>query len=282
MCKRRSSDLVAMLVAMLLLATSSASYPGRFPPQRSSSLRLVGLNRQGFEEYENVADGTILVRIPGGTFRMGDDNGRPNERPAHTVSVHGFLMAKTPVTNKQFSQFTADTSHNAGKSWKWYATRFGERAPVVGISWYDAIRYCLWARLRLPTEAEWEYAARGRDSLIYPWGNAWIPGRCTSSIEDGSPYAPAPVGSYELGASPFGCLDMTGTAMQWCSSKEKPYPYDPADGREDARGEEDRVMRGGAWDSGNVDNYRCSVRTGIHPECGVSMGFGFRCASNAQ
>jgi formylglycine-generating enzyme required for sulfatase activity len=155
---------------------------------------------------------------------------------------------------------------------------------VVYISWDDAVVYCRWLAkttkkpYRLPTEAEWEKAARGTDGRIYPWGNKWDAKRCNTS-EDG-PGKTTPVGAYPAGASPYGLLDMTGNVWEWCATKwGKLYPYDAT---EDEWGDDYlkaggyRVVRGGSF-YGNQYFARCAVRYGDRPGDGVDLR-GFRVA----
>jgi len=230
-------------------------------------------------EMVHPKDGMVLIRIPGGTYTMGSYKGNPDEKPAHQVTLQPYAIGKTEVTNAQYRTFVAATHHKTAGDWASYARKWGEQAPVVGVSWYDANAYCQWAGLRLPTEAEWEAAARGPEGRTYPWGDAWDASRCRNSVEGSliSAQSPVAVGSYPQGASPLGCLDMAGNVWEWCSSKYKPYPYDAADGREGATGREDRVLRGGSWYGSYPDWYRGADRFRFDP-ANSDLSWGFRAA----
>jgi formylglycine-generating enzyme required for sulfatase activity len=217
---------------------------------------------EGGTEMVNRKDGTVLIRIPGGSYTLGSNTGDSDEKPVHRVTLRPYAIGKTEVTNAQYRRFVAATDHKTAGDWAGYAERWGEQAPVVGVSWYDATAYCEWAGLRLPTEAEWEAAARGPEGRTYPWGDTWDASRCRNSVAGGpgSAGSPVAVGSYPQGASPFGCLDMAGNVREWCSSKYQPYPYDATDGREASTGAEPRVLRGGSWYDGSPDRFRGAIR----------------------
>lgn len=242
-------------------------------------LRSLGRNAQGFEEALNEKDGTVMIRIPASTFTMGssmDDN----EKPPHSVTLAEYWMAKTPVTNAQYRLFVQATGHKSAGEWEEYARRWGDNCPVVKVSWYDAVAYCKWAGFRLPTEAEWEYAARGPKGFEYPWGNEWDRSKCCSSVGGDWRSAEKPVaaGSYLAGASSFGCLDLAGNVWEWCSSKSEPYPYDASDGREDFLSCFDsRVVRGGSWANPSANVFRGAFRGWDDPQDGEYIT-GFRCA----
>ena len=205
-----------------------------------------------------------MVQIPAGEFTMGSDTGPPEERPAHQVITLAFAIDRLPVTNAQFAEFlNAVGPGNARgenlfdvddpdarihlRAGRWSADPSFEQNPVVEASWAGARDYCAWLGKRLPTEAEWEKAARGTDARRYPWGNE--PSDATRA-RFGAPFnAHVPVGSYPRGASPYGVLDMLGNAWQWVSSAYRPYPYRPDDGREDLTAGPVRGTRGGGHDS---------------------------------
>lgn len=202
------------------------------------------------------------VMIPEGEFTMGsevsqDRNSWGNERPQHKVCLSAFYIARVLVTNVQYQVFVAQTGHRAPGHWIGdVVPPAKELHPVVDVDWYDAQTFCRWAGVRLPTEAEWEKAARGTDCRIFPWGNQKANrSLCNFNFGVGDT---TPVGQYPDGASPYGVLDMAGNIWEWTSSKARPYPYDSGDGREDLEGGEYRVLRGGAFRTVNLP--RCAFR----------------------
>jgi formylglycine-generating enzyme required for sulfatase activity len=231
--------------------------------------------RMGVEVRAQVAakDGSELVKIPAGEFLAGSSEGEgdADERPQRQVHVDEFFMAKNPVTNAQYARFLKETGH--GKPHYWSEKRLNKpNQPVVGVTWHDAQAYCEWASLRLPTEAEWEKAARGTDGRQYPWGNEPSDERrCNFGNNVG---ATTEVGSYPEGASPYGCLDMAGNVWEWCQTKWRNSYDAPEDSSPGGR--DRRVLRGGAWYS-DADGVRCAYRYGDDPDNRGGY-FGFRCA----
>lgn len=237
---------------------------------------------------------TEMVRIPAGAFVMGSDEGAPDERPRHRVTLKEFFIDRTPVTNAQFAQFLNAAGPRAtdGQRWydsddndarihgregKWVADPSAEDHPVVEVPWYGAVAYCAWAGKHLPTEAEWEKAARGTDGRKYPWGNQ-PPERGRAHFGAGWNET-RPVGRLARGASPYGVLDLGGSVWEWVSSAYLPYPYDATDGREDLTHTRVRGTRGGGHDSSAEEV--TTTNRGRHLSRNVRSGhhnIGFRCA----
>lgn len=209
-----------------------------------------------------------MVTIPAGAFTMGRDDGPEDERPAHTVTLPAFQIDRLPVTNVLFAEFLNARGHSTPNGQRLYdyddsdarihqvdgkyvADRGYENHPAVEPSWLGAREYCAWRGKRLPTEAEWEKAARGADGRRYPWGND-VPNRARAQF--GARFNDtAPVENFAAGASPYGVPGMAGNAWHWVSSAYRPYPYRADDGREDDRSPSApgpvRATRGGGHDS---------------------------------
>jgi serine/threonine-protein kinase len=158
---------------------------------------------------------TEMVLIPGGKFMMGRNDGEDDERPAHEVEVKSFYLDKYEVTNQQYKKFVDATSHPAPRHWKNNGSYAPDEAtlPVTHINWQDAVAYAKWAGKRLPTEEEWEYAARGGKSNLYPWGNEWEAAKANVGQQDKK--KPAPVGAFAMDRSAFGVYDMAGNVSEW-------------------------------------------------------------------
>jgi formylglycine-generating enzyme required for sulfatase activity len=191
------------------------------------------------------------------------------------------------VTNAEYAAFVQATGHRAPRHWK--QDTFPEELadhPVAYISWYDALAYVEWLReqteqpYRLPTEAEWEKAARGTEGRLWPWGNEWDAQKC--NIRLSGPGEITPVGQYSpAGDSPYGCADMAGNVWEWCSSLDKTYPYERGDGRENLEEQGARVMRGGSWYNDTPAWVRCAARSADLPDISIGDGHGFRVARSS-
>ena len=239
----------------------------------------IGANPQGYAEYWRVRDGAMMVTIPAGEFLMGspDGQGEPDERPQRGIYSSEFLIDKTEVTWRQLRKFTASSGSPLPRAPIWGTP---DDFPAAFVLWDEAKAYCEWAGGRLPTEAEWEKAARGTDGRTYPWGDQWDSRRCNSI--SGGLHRPESVGSYPGCVSPYGVLDMAGSMWEWCAdwygeayySESTPRnPKGPTVGRL-------RVMRGGAWMSQPIW-VRAAYRFKGSPTS-RNADHGFRCARDAQ
>jgi len=204
----------------------------------------------------NAPDAPIkpdLIEISGGAFQMGRNDGPPGESPAHAVSVNTFAMDRTEVTNAEYAQFVRDTNHAPPEHWGSVKPPVGQESlPVSNISYDDAVVFAEWRSkrdnvpYRLPTEEEWEYAARNGDKdNLYPWGNTWQSGR--AATQESGVGAAQPVGTYPQGMDRWGVQDLVGNVWEWTSSKVSLYKGNPA--RLPALQEGWIVIRGGCYAS---------------------------------
>lgn len=234
-----------------------------------------------WEPYIRQFDGVQMALVPAGCFMMGSWV-LEEEQPVHQLCFDDpFWIDVTEVTNMQFRAFDAKVGRNSSTT--------GDQYPRERITWFEAVQFCELRGARLPTEAEWEYTARGPDALVYPWGNAFdgmllnfCDANCDEAwadkdVDDGHPHT-APAGTYPGGASWVGALDMSGNVWEWANSIHLPYPYDATDGREtdgQSNGDSERVLLGGSWSS-TRDGVRAANRYKGDPT-GGSDEVGFRC-----
>jgi len=236
-----------------------------------------------------------LVHVPEGEFLMGSTPEQvaalvrefpqgtewfEREEPQQRISLPAYEMGKYPVTNVEYRAFVRDTGHRAPPYWEGdtYADGLGDH-PVVSVTWHEAGAYCAWLRertgrpYRLPTEAQWEKAARGSDGRTYPWGDEFDGARCNSGEDEIR--TTTPVGQYSTeGDSPYGLADMAGNVWESTSTLFRPYPYDAQDGREEEEEGGTRVVRGGSFDD-YQRLVRCAYRHRGNPD-GRASYVGFR------
>ena len=185
---------------------------------RKGKIEPLGKNARGCLEFRNIRDGSVLIYIPAGEFIMGAPEDELRESPIRKIHLDGYFIGKYEITVGQFRRFCSKTGHKMPRQPGWNK----ENHPVVRVRPNDISAYCRWAGLRLPTEAEWEKAARGTDGRRYPWGNDWDKEKCNGwGGEDGYGKT-APVGSFPQGASPYGCLDMAGNVWEWTGGAPEP------------------------------------------------------------
>jgi formylglycine-generating enzyme required for sulfatase activity/tRNA A-37 threonylcarbamoyl transferase component Bud32 len=240
----------------------------------------------------NSIDNSSMVLIPKGYFFMGHNNSESNEYPEHKVFLDDYYIDRYPVTNIQYDIFIKNTSYEAQGKWGKYFSKVSEDHPVINISWQDAKAYADWAGKRLPSEAEWEKAARGTDRRTYPWGNKWDENLCNnmdldmrelkekmSDIVNGRGTLPA--GSFLGGASPYGIMDMAGQVLEWCADWYDPhyYQYNIKENPTGPRSGREKVLRGGCWYRGNSLCCTCTHRD-FFPPYDAHWFYGFRCVKN--
>jgi formylglycine-generating enzyme required for sulfatase activity len=237
-------------------------------------------------------DSKEMILIPGGEYIIGRNDGRKNEQPEHTISSEPFYIDRYPVTQSEYLRFVNATERQipnydvewvdtAGYNWD-PETRLPPQDkldhPVVLVTWEDAQAYSRWAEKRLPTEAEWECAARGPKGRRWPWGTTFNPENCNTKVLGIGQTTPIQQFSPQ-GDTPSGVGDLVGNVWEWTSSLYKPYPFDMNDGRQDPLAPGWRVLRGGSW---------LNDTTLAHPTARMDGDFlfytnvGFRCAISVR
>ena len=224
----------------------------------------------------NPKDDAEMVLVGAGEFNMGSTDSSylvSDAKPQRKVTLSSYWIYKYEVTVAQYRKFCQATNRQMPDppSWGWI-----ENHPMVNVTWADAAAYCAWAGGRLPSEAEWEKAARGADARIYPWGNQWDAAKCANPANSTTT---RPVGSYPSGISPYGCMDMVGNVYEWCADWYDPAYYASApsiDPTGPATGDS-RVMRGGSWLFDFAYSFRLDYRNYYGPDYKYDS-FGFRCA----
>jgi formylglycine-generating enzyme required for sulfatase activity len=221
--------------------------------------------------------------IPAGEFTMGNENGDAESRPVSSIYVETFYIDKYEVTNDMYSACVSASvcrmPKKPGSATRpsYYNNPVFANYPVIYLDWKMARTYCEWRGARLPTEAEWEKAARGTaDQRAFPWGNNFD---CDFANHSGCVGDTAPVSQYDKGQSPYGVYGMSGNVWEWTSSLFSFYPYNSTDGRENLTAAGNRVVRGGSWNifGGTGGNIRIDTRFKLDP---VYYGpfVGVRCA----
>ncbi len=258
--------------------------------------------------WANPRDGSLLRLIPAGTFTMGstpddiaaaarmDKDGEQfalrHETPQFTATLPAYYIGVYTVTNEQFARFLTETQPSPEQLELWlpwndriltdpYRSLPGfERHPVINVSWFGAKAYCKWAGLRLPTELEWEKAARGTDARLFPWGNDWQPDRLRWWSNRGRNETTAPVDAFPEGRSPYGLYQMAGNVEEWCADWYQPdiyQRYATGDLRPPTHGL-GRIARGGACLRRNKLEFRCAMRRANPPALVNILYTGIRCA----
>lgn len=218
-----------------------------------------------------------MILVPAGVFTMGSDGWWPKSQPAHKRNLKAFYIDKYEVTNAAYKAFVDAAGRHTPKHWAGGKIPQGkEKHPVVFVTWHDADEFCKWEGKRLPTEPEWEKAARGTDGRDFPWGKKFDKNKAnTPQYGRGDTM---PVGSFEAGKSPYGAYDMAGNAFEWTADRFKPYPG--AKHRDENAG---KTLRGGSWY--DCTTYKCGIssptynRIAFQPNTSNAT-FGFRCAAD--
>ncbi len=268
-----------MLVLVALLGLSA--YPAMAAPPVDKGAKELATGQKQNQEKPALAqpvEGSMAV-VPAGEFMMGSPTGDSDEQPAHKVYVDAFSMDKYEVTVGQYAAFLQAKAIDPPSDWKTMNQPAHQKRPVANVDSADAAAYCKWAGKRLPTEAEWEKAARGTDGRLYPWGNdPPTPLHANFGKTDWNNHGVlAPIGTFEEGKSPYGIYDMAGNVWEWVSDwyDYNYYKTSPSQNPTGPSSGGTKVIRGGAWNS-SPRAMRSANRSLISP---TDQGLdGFRCA----
>lgn len=308
---------VGVLCAVLVFAPGCRGDPAGTSGPSAGSVETDANDSRGRASRPGAPRQAPMIRVEGGDYVIGSGTGAPpnpaDEGPAHTVSLEPFAIDEYEVTNAQFARFvnaldvdpgetggdmniendrgelvyegTDDDAHIGPVNGRFAATARHEDHPANEVTWYGSRDYCAWRGARLPTEAEWEAAARGFERRTYPWGGE--PPTDGRARFGAGWNETAPVGSHPAGATPDGVQDLAGNVSEWTSTLYRPYPYHAGDGREDLTAVGERVTRGGNHDysgaggsaGGGTEPLLCAARTGFSRDFYEGHHqIGFRCA----
>ena len=245
---------------------------------------LVKLQQRHTQSHENPASAPqknwSMALVPAGEFTMGSATGDADEQPVHKVYVDAFFMDMHLLSVAQYARFLENTHHDAPSEWSLMNRSQNQNRPVANVNWVDAEAYCKWAGKRLPTEAEWEKAARGTDGRTYPWGNEPPTGLHANSGKEvwNNHAVVTPVGFFEEGKSPYGIYDMAGNVWEWVGDwyDKDYYKASPSQNPTGPPMGLYKVIRGGSWGSSR-NSLRSSNRE-THLTSFQGFGTGFRCA----
>jgi formylglycine-generating enzyme required for sulfatase activity len=279
------SILIVVILSLSPVDWTQVSLAGEVP----------GKNGQDDVATAKGKDGAPMVLIPAGPFTMGSNDGLPNERPEHQITIDPYYIDQFEVSMTLYDKFLRDANHDSPPTWDDEATSTVGDRPAVGMGWGDAAAYCKWAGKRLPTEAEWEKAARGVDGRRYPWGHmqpfvdianynrgVWVSEAVTLvAVGGGVEGMSVRHGLKQGGRSPYGLHHMAGNAAEWVADwYDREYyqaspdknPTGPANG-------DRKVIRGGSW-ADLPAALRVTARMSAEPEY-QDRTIGFRCAMDA-
>ena len=226
-------------------------------------------------------DGMVMVYVPAGAFKMGSNQGLADQKPVHKVTLDAYWIDQTEVTNGMYALCVSTGWCQLPHETDWHGKKYFDdpnkiEYPVIYVDWQQANTYCQWVSGRLPTEAEWEKAARGTDGRTNPWGNTIDETTFGNFSDEGG--RPERVGSYEKGKSPYGAYDMAGNVLEWTADWYDVYPGgNPKDS--EYFGVTNRVLRGGAWDT-YIDFIYAARRLWSPPDY-YDNSIGFRCVFDA-